>query len=71
VPVAHIDLFRVQSLEDEDPDLLADYLGPDTVSFVEWPSRGEGVVAAFGIVAARVKIEHAGEDDRVVTIEGQ
>jgi tRNA threonylcarbamoyladenosine biosynthesis protein TsaE len=69
VPVAHIDLFRVEDLDDEDPDLLADYLGPDTVSFVEWPSRGERVVAALGTVAARVVIEHAGEDNRVVMIE--
>src|ERR1035437_6320344 len=40
VPVAHVDLFRVASPADQDPDLLADYLRPDTISFVEWPSRG-------------------------------
>ena len=38
-PVSHLDLYRVASLADEDPDLLVDYLGPDTIAFVEWPRR--------------------------------
>ena len=69
VPVAHVDLFRVASLGDEDPDLLADYLRPDTIAFVEWASRDERGVAALGRVAARVTIEHAGGDRRNVSIE--
>ncbi len=71
VPVAHVDLFRVQSLDHEDPDLLADYLRPDTIAFVEWPSHGEEAIAAFGLVVARVEIEHAGADNRLITIERQ
>jgi tRNA threonylcarbamoyladenosine biosynthesis protein TsaE len=69
VPVAHIDLFRVADLDTEDPELLSDYLGPDTIAFVEWPSRGESTVAEFGCIAARVLIEHAGANHRLVTIE--
>src|SRR5205085_3749747 len=69
VPVSHVDLFRIEKLQDEDPDLLAEYLRPDTIAFVEWPSHGEQIVAAFGRVAARVTIEHAAEEERVVTIE--
>jgi len=69
VPVAHVDLFRVASLEDEDPDLLADYLRPDTIAFVEWPSRAEEAVADLGRIAARVVIEHAGGDRRRIGIE--
>src|ERR1700733_15361456 len=38
--VSHIDLYRLRSLADEDPDLLADYVGPDRVVFVEWPPDG-------------------------------
>lgn len=68
-PVAHVDLFRVPSLEDEDPDMLADYLRPDTIAFVEWASQDEQGVAALGRVAARVTIEHAGGDRRLVTID--
>jgi tRNA threonylcarbamoyladenosine biosynthesis protein TsaE len=69
VPVAHVDLFRIENLEAEDPDVLADYLRPDTIAFVEWPSRGEEIVAALGRIAARVEIEHAGGDSRLVTIQ--
>jgi tRNA threonylcarbamoyladenosine biosynthesis protein TsaE len=68
LPVAHIDLFRVTDLRGEDPDLLADYLGPDTIAFVEWPPDGEAAVAGLARVAARVRIEHAGGDRREVLI---
>ena len=69
VRVAHVDLFRIASLGDEDPDLLADYLRADTIAFVEWASQDEQGVAALGRVAARVTIEHAGGDRRTVTID--
>ena len=38
--VAHIDLYRISDLSAEDPDLLSDYLGRDTIAFVEWPPDG-------------------------------
>jgi len=69
VPVSHIDLFRVESLDDEDPDLLAEYVRPDTIVFVEWPSHGEEAVGSLGRVVARVLIEHAGGDERLITID--
>ncbi len=68
VPVAHLDLFRVPDLGGEDPDLLADYLRPDTIAFVEWPQAGEGTVAGFARIAARVRLEHAGGDSRLVDV---
>ena len=40
LPVSHLDLYRLQDLEGEDPALLEDYLGPDGVAFVEWPGAG-------------------------------
>jgi tRNA threonylcarbamoyladenosine biosynthesis protein TsaE len=64
-PVSHLDLFRIAELEEEDPELLADYLGPDTIGFVEWPD-GEGEIGRYGRIAARVRIEHAGGDRRIV-----
>jgi tRNA threonylcarbamoyladenosine biosynthesis protein TsaE len=69
VPVAHIDLFRVADLADEEPDLLADYLRPDTIAFVEWPQGGELTVAGFARIVTRVRLEHDGGDRRVVSIE--
>ena len=66
VEVAHIDLYRLHSLSGEDPALLADYLTPERVGFVEWPQ-----VAApeLGRAAARVKIEHLGGDRRAIEVE--
>ncbi len=69
VPVSHLDLYRVADLSDEDPDLLADYLGPDRIAFVEWPGGAVASIAGLAHVAARVLIEHSGADQRVVTIE--
>jgi tRNA threonylcarbamoyladenosine biosynthesis protein TsaE len=68
VPVAHLDLYRIGDLSAEDPDLLAPYLGPDLVAFVEWPP-GADAVSAFGArVAAEVRLEHGGSDRREVAI---
>jgi tRNA threonylcarbamoyladenosine biosynthesis protein TsaE len=68
VPVSHLDLFRVDRLAGEDPDLLADYLGPGRIAFVEWPEGSEYELASFARIAARVRITHAGGDRRVVEI---
>ncbi len=35
--MAHLDLYRVGDLLGEEPELLADYLGPDTIAFIELP----------------------------------
>ncbi len=69
VPVAHVDLYRIGDLRDEDPDLLADYVGPGTITFIEWPHGVEEAVSGLARVAARVRIEHAGGDRRRVTVE--
>jgi tRNA threonylcarbamoyladenosine biosynthesis protein TsaE len=69
VPVSHLDLYRVGDLEDEDPDLLADYIGPDRIAFVEWPGGAVETIAGLSRLAARVVIEHAGGDRRVVMVE--
>ena len=68
VRVSHVDLFRISDLGEEDPDLLTEYLGDDTIAFVEWPSRGDWAVSKLGRIAARVRIEHAGGDRRMVEI---
>lgn len=70
VTVAHLDLYRIGALADEEPELLADYLGPDAIGFVEWPGGEEGAIADFARVAARVSLAHAGGDRRAVEIRG-
>jgi tRNA threonylcarbamoyladenosine biosynthesis protein TsaE len=69
VPVSHLDLYRIAALGDEDPELLADYLGGDRIAFIEWPRAEQAEIAEFGRIVARVRIEHAGEDRRRVAIE--
>jgi tRNA threonylcarbamoyladenosine biosynthesis protein TsaE len=65
VPVSHVDLYRLaDGLADEDPALLADYLTPDAVAFVEWPERLDDGVEA----TVRVRLEHLGGDRRRVTV---
>jgi tRNA threonylcarbamoyladenosine biosynthesis protein TsaE len=64
--VAHLDLYRLSGLEDEDPALLDDYLTPERIGFVEWPGVGEGRLPR---VAARVSLEHAGGDRRRIVVD--
>jgi tRNA threonylcarbamoyladenosine biosynthesis protein TsaE len=64
-PLAHLDLHRLTSLDDEDPALLADYVNAEHVAFVEWPEIAEGELAP----RVRVLLEHAGADRRRITVE--
>jgi len=64
--IAHLDLYRLLSLSGEDPGLLDDYLTPQRIGFVEWP---EAAAPRLARVAARVSIEHLGEDRRGIEIE--
>jgi tRNA threonylcarbamoyladenosine biosynthesis protein TsaE len=66
LPVAHLDLYRLESLEAEDPGLIDDYLGADGVAFVEWPAVGVG---RLGRPALRIRLEHAGGESRVIEVE--
>jgi tRNA threonylcarbamoyladenosine biosynthesis protein TsaE len=68
VPVSHVDLFRLGALEAEEPGMLADYVGPDTIAFIEWPEAAEGELDGLARIARRVRIEHAGGDRRVLEI---
>jgi tRNA threonylcarbamoyladenosine biosynthesis protein TsaE len=63
--IAHLDLYRLSDLSEEDPALLDDYLTPERIGFVEWPGVGK---AAIPRVAARASIEHAGGDRRRIEI---
>jgi tRNA threonylcarbamoyladenosine biosynthesis protein TsaE len=67
VPVSHLDLYRLADLGAEDPALLADYLGPDRVAFVEWPEVAQDG-GGLGRVVAHVRLAHRGGDERELTI---
>ncbi len=62
VRIAHLDLYRLEDLEGEDPALLDDYLTDDGIAFVEWPA-----VAALRLGERRivpVRLAHGGGDLR-------
>ena len=63
--VTHLDLYRLGGLEQEDPDLLADYLGPERIAFVEWPAEGEPELAGARLI---VTLSHEGGDRRQVDV---
>ena len=65
VPVSHLDLYRLEGLEGEDPGLLDDYLTPDAIAFVEWPAVAEPRLER---VAMRVELSHEGGDRRLVGV---
>jgi tRNA threonylcarbamoyladenosine biosynthesis protein TsaE len=66
MPVSHLDLYRLQSLEGEDPALLEDYLRPQGVAFVEWPDAGSG---ALDRVALEVRMAHVSEERRRIELD--
>ncbi len=69
-PVAHVDLFRLDDLAGEDPALLADYLTPERVGFVEWPG-GAGSRIDRDRVVLELHLEHGGGDVRHLRAEGR
>jgi tRNA threonylcarbamoyladenosine biosynthesis protein TsaE len=60
--VAHLDLFRLDGAE---PGLLDDYVTPERVAFMEWPELAEPELER---ISARVRIEHAGGDQRRIEV---
>ncbi len=63
VPVSHIDLFRLETLAGEDPGLLAEYLAPEAITFVEWPAAAALELDPERVVLT-VLLEHMGGDRR-------
>jgi len=66
VEVAHLDLFRLETLAGEEPGLLDDYVTPARISFVEWPGAG---LPELPPPAARVMLTHGGGDLRTIELE--
>ena len=66
MPVSHLDLYRLQTLEGEDPALLEDYLRPEGVGFVEWPGAGSG---RLDRPALAVRLAHVDEERRRIEVD--
>jgi tRNA threonylcarbamoyladenosine biosynthesis protein TsaE len=65
VDVSHLDLFRFQGVSAAEWGDLEPYF-EGAVVFVEWPEAGEGVLP---VPRAQVRLEHGGEEVRLVTID--
>jgi tRNA threonylcarbamoyladenosine biosynthesis protein TsaE len=66
LPVSHLDLYRLEGLEGEDPALLDDYLTADGVAFVEWPAVAAPELAGRATIA--VCLDHAGGNSREIEL---
>jgi tRNA threonylcarbamoyladenosine biosynthesis protein TsaE len=66
VPVAHLDLYRLERVGVEDWGDLEPYFD-GTISFVEWPEHAGPWLPPL---RARVAIAHAGERRREIRIDG-
>ena len=63
--VSHLDLYRLDGLEQEDPELLADYLGAGRIAFIEWPPDSE---REFSSARMRISLAHRGADNRRIEV---
>jgi tRNA threonylcarbamoyladenosine biosynthesis protein TsaE len=63
--VSHLDFYRLAGFDDEDPELLADYLGDGRIAFVEWPPDAERELAQARV---EVSLAHAGDDRRRIEV---
>ena len=52
----------------EDPGLLDEFFRDDAIAFVEWPEHALDAFPAAR-VAARVRLSHAGGDERRIEVE--
>jgi tRNA threonylcarbamoyladenosine biosynthesis protein TsaE len=65
-PVAHLDLYRLDDIESEDPALLDDYLVSGGVAFIEWPAAAQPRLGNRRVLA--VRLAHLGGDRRQIEI---
>jgi tRNA threonylcarbamoyladenosine biosynthesis protein TsaE len=66
VAVNHLDLYRLEGLEDRDALELDDYLDPEAITFVEWAEPALGVIEDPTIV----HISHQMSTTRRVNLAG-
>jgi tRNA threonylcarbamoyladenosine biosynthesis protein TsaE len=66
VRVNHMDLYRLEGIEDHDVLELEDYLEPDAVTFIEWADPALGVIEDPSIV----HIYHETPTTRRISLRG-
>jgi tRNA threonylcarbamoyladenosine biosynthesis protein TsaE len=66
IEIAHVDLYRLDHISTGDEAVVDDFLTPQRIAFIEWP---HDELAEQANVRAVVTLAHAGEDERVMSIE--
>jgi len=71
IPISHLDCQRLEESSGEEAGLLDDEIGPERITFIEWPQRSVESLGAVAAVPATVLIElhHQGPDERSLSIE--
>jgi tRNA threonylcarbamoyl adenosine modification protein YjeE len=69
LPVAHLDLYRIGSITEEDPGLLAEYFDSRGVVFAEWPGEDSEGLIKQAKRSYTVSIEHIDRDRRSIRVE--
>lgn len=64
--VAHLDLYRLAGLGEDDEDLIEEELAGPVIAFVEWPDPIAALVADR--TALEVELRHAGGDAREIEL---
>lgn len=67
-PLSHLDLYRLAGMAGEDPGLLDPFFAEDAIAFVEWPEQAMDAFPSER-VRFRVRLEHAGGDNRRIEVE--
>jgi tRNA A37 threonylcarbamoyladenosine biosynthesis protein TsaE len=69
--ISHLDCQRLEGSSVEEAGLLDDEVGPNRITFIEWPQHSELAVGQLAIVpaSARVELSHEGVSDRSISIE--
>jgi tRNA threonylcarbamoyladenosine biosynthesis protein TsaE len=61
----HLDLYRLSGGADVDLFAWDDYLGPDALTFVEWPAAGRDVLPQADV---RLEMEHRSPNSRLLRL---
>ncbi len=67
LPLYHVDLYRTESLDEIRALGLAELMGGEGLTAIEWAERAEPMLPARTV---RVRIQGAGDEPRTVEIEG-
>jgi tRNA threonylcarbamoyladenosine biosynthesis protein TsaE len=65
VTVSHLDLYRLNGLQSEEPELLEDYFGPGRIAFVEWPEQTSSELSEARVL---VTLAHLGGERRRIEV---